>query len=105
MSMDRIQQLQRFLDEDPTDSFTRYALGLEYASRGDFTQAAAIFEQLIKDDPAYIPSYQQLGYTYQKMNRQEEARKIFRRGVAAARAHNDVHAMSEMQQALDEMEE
>jgi tetratricopeptide (TPR) repeat protein len=105
MSTDRIQQLQRFLDEDPTDSFTRYALGLEYASRGDFAHAAAIFEQLTKDDPAYIPSYQQLGYLYQNMKRWEAAREIFRRGITAARAHNDLHAMSEMQQALDEMEE
>ncbi|MCI0706745.1 MAG: tetratricopeptide repeat protein [Ignavibacteriae bacterium] len=103
MSDARIAKLQEFLAKDPTDSFTLYALALEYAGRGNTTQAVAMFEALIADDPKYIPAYQQLGYAYQKLNRREDAVAIFQRGIQAALRENDHHAQNEMQEALDEL--
>jgi len=32
MSESRLQALQRFLEQDPNDSFTRYAIAMEYVS-------------------------------------------------------------------------
>lgn len=38
MSQDRIAQLKEFLENDPADSFTRYALALEYAGLGEIQE-------------------------------------------------------------------
>ena len=103
MSDARIAKLQEFLAKDPTDSFTRYALALEYAGRGNVEQSISMLEALINDDPKYIPSYQQLGYAYQKLDRRDDAVAIFQRGIKAAAQEGDHHAQGEMQEALDEL--
>ena len=103
MSGDRIAKLHEFLAKDPNDSFTCYALALEYAGRGETERCVSMLEALVRNDPAYIPAYQQLGYAYQKLNRREEAVAIFQRGIKAATQAGDHHAQSEMQEALDEL--
>lgn len=101
MSSDRIAKLQEFLAKDPNDSFTRYALALEYAGRGELDLAVSILSDLLQRDPKYIPAYQQLGYAYQKLDRRDDARAILERGIRAATEQGDLHARSEMQDALD----
>ncbi len=103
MSRDRIAKLQEFLDKDPNDSFTRYALALEYAGRGELDLTVSILSDLLQRDPKYIPAYQQLGYAYQKLDRRDDARAILERGIRAATEQGDLHARSEMQDALDQL--
>lgn len=40
----RIELLQSFLEEDPTDAFTLYALALEHAGLGHFREAIFILK-------------------------------------------------------------
>ena len=103
MSDQRIAKLKEFLANDPNDPFTRYALALEYAGKGDTERAVSMLEALIQSDPKYIPAYQQLGYAYQKLGRSDDAKEIFSRGIQAATQAGDLHARSEMQEALDEL--
>jgi len=103
MTQDRIAQLKEFLENDPGDSFTRYALALEYAGLGEIQIAISMLLEVIERDPAYVPAYQQLGYQYQKLDRRSEAEQVFKRGIEVAREQNDVHAQREMQDALDEL--
>lgn len=104
MSDDRIGKLKRILENEPNDSFARYALGLEMAGKGETQVAVSIFQEVIHRDPAYIPAYQQLGYAYEKLGRRADAAETFRRGIEVAAQQNDLHARSEMQEALDELE-
>ena len=104
MSALRIDKLKEFLAKDPNDSFTRYALALEYAGHGETEQAVLMLEELVQHDPKYIPTYQQLGYAYQKLERRDDAIAMFKRGIQAATEQGDLHARSEMQDALDELE-
>ncbi len=103
MSEERIGKLKRILEQDPSDSFARYALGLEVAGKGETQLAVSVFQEVIQRDPTYIPAYQQLGYAYEKLGRRAEAIDAFRRGIEAATQQNDMHARSEMQEALDEL--
>jgi Tfp pilus assembly protein PilF len=100
---ERIAKLKSLLEQDPNDSFGRYALALEYAALNDAAQAQALLEELIGRDPSYVPAYQQLGYLFQKLSRRNDAISVFRRGMEVAAQQGDLHARSEMQEALDEL--
>jgi len=103
MRNDRIAQLKEFLENDPHDSFTRYALALEYAGLGETPLAISLLLEVLEGNPAYIPAYQQLGFQYQKLDRGTEAIQVLQRGVEVAREQGDTHAQREMQDALDEI--
>jgi Tfp pilus assembly protein PilF len=99
----RIAKLQAVLLQDPADSFSKYALALEYAGGGKFVEAISRLEELLHHDPRYVPAYQQLGYLLQKLNRPAEARIAFARGIEEAARQSDHHSAGEMQEALDEL--
>lgn len=104
MKEERIEKLREFIRQDPDDSFSRYALALEYAASGEVELAVATLLDLLTRDPSYVPAYQQLGYNYQKLNKKGEAIEMLKKGIARAKSQNDNHAASEMQDALDQMD-
>jgi len=103
MRNDRIAQLKDFLENDPNDSFTRYALALEYAGLGETPLAISLLLEVLERNPAYVPAYQQLGFQYQKLDRRAEAIQVLQRGIEVAREQGDTHAQREMHDALDEI--
>ena len=104
MREERIAKLKQILEQDPNDSFSRYALALEYAGLGDKEEAVRILEEVLHRDASYVPAYQQLGYLYENIGRRTDALTILKKGITVATAHGDSHACSEMQEALDELE-
>jgi tetratricopeptide (TPR) repeat protein len=100
----RLEKLQDLLALDPSDSFTRYAIGLEYAKSENYAEAIRTLEELRKLDRNYVPNYYMLGGYYRQMGDNENAKLIYEEGIAMARAANDRHAMGELQAALDELE-
>lgn len=103
MSQDRIEKLKEFLEEDPHDSFSRYALALEYAGKGEAQIALAYLQEVLARDPGYVPAYHQLGINYAKLGNSAEAGDILRKGISVATEQGDLHACSEMKEALDEL--
>ena len=99
--MDRIAQLQRFLEARPDDPFPRYALALEQRSRGDLTTAAGTLEDLVRRAPDYVPAYLMLGQLLQQLDRPADARAQLAAGQQQARAKGDGHALSELTSALE----
>ena len=102
--MDRIAALQAFLLDDPDDPFTRFALAQEHRKAGDVARAAALFEDLVRDHPAYVGTYYHLGALYRQLDRTDDALQTFRAGVREATAAGDLHARAELQSALLEAE-
>lgn len=92
------------LRDDPEDTFLRYAVGLEYAGRREYDRALEYLEGLHRNDPDYLPTYYQLGRIYEELDRTEEARQIYRKGIEVGRRQNDLHTVSELQGALDDLE-
>ena len=103
--MTRLEKLQEFLKADPDDSFTRYAIGLEYRAMQDMLKAIEIFEALIFSDPGYVATYYQLADCYRQMKDMEKAKFCYNKGIVQARAAQDLHTVSELQMALDELDD
>lgn len=99
----RIDILKDILIKDPDDSFTLYALGLEYKSQNNIDEAVNIFEQLMQKNPGYHALYYQLGKVYELSGDPEKARKIFEKGIYITTSQNEIHAREELQQALDDL--
>ena len=99
---DRIAQLQRFYDEDPTDPFNLYALALEYV-KDDRAKAMELFETLLGKYADYLPTYYHAAGLYQELNHKEKAIAVYQRGISLANGLNDTKTMRELQSALDEL--
>jgi tetratricopeptide (TPR) repeat protein len=86
---------------NPSDAFLRYGLAMEYRNSGDLEGAVREFRALIETNPDYSPAYFHGGQTLEKLGRPEEARALYEKGVEVTRQKGDMHALSEMQGALD----
>lgn len=104
MSNQTIQLLKRFLEKDPNDSFTRFALAMEYNKAGFKQEAEQTYLELIAKDPSYVGTYYHLGMIYSLSGDKERARKVFDDGIQVASSVNDHHAASELRQALMELD-
>ena len=104
-SEERIRALKDFLVKDPNDSFSRYALALEYNGMGESENAIAALKELIQKDPKYVAAYQQLGQIFYKLNKTREAKRYYRKGIEVAEEANDIHAKQEMEEELEEIED
>ena len=102
--MDRVAALRAFLDEDPDDPFTRFALAQEHAQRGETDDALAYYEGLVLDRPDYVGTYYHLGALYRALGRDGDAQSTLNAGIDAATAAGDTHARAELQSALLEAE-
>ena len=99
--MSRIDLLKGFLDENPKDSFSRYALALEYVKLGRFDDARREFETVRDSDPDYVATYYQLGQLFIKMSLPHEAEKTLRTGITVAAKLGDGHTQSDLEGALE----
>ena len=104
-NQERIKALTELLAKNPDDSFSRYALALEYVGLGETDRAIAALKDLIQRDPKYVAAYHQLGRIYCKANNTAEAKKIYRQGIELAAETNDLHEKMEMEEELEEIED
>lgn len=100
-SSKRKQQIEALLAEDPSDSFLRYGLAMEYASEGNEEEALKQLQDLINQDASYVPAYLQAGQLLMKLDREKEAIATYRLGIAKAKEMGDDHAAGEMERFLD----
>ena len=103
MSNSRFEALKQFAEASPNDCFVRYGLAQEYVRQGDLEQAIQQFKQIFSIDPSYQAAYYHAGQTYRKLNRVDEARETFQKGIEVATRSGDMHARSELEAALDEL--
>jgi tetratricopeptide (TPR) repeat protein len=94
----RIEILNQLLASNPSNTFARYGLAMEYVKSGDLERAVQEFEAVLATDPAYAAAYFHGGQALEKLGRIADARDYYRRGIGAAR---DPHARSELEAALD----
>lgn len=101
--MDRIAQLQVFLKESPNDCFLKHALAMEYLKLGKLKEAQQYLEENKQFDPNYIATYYHLGQLLEKLEREEEAVKIYEQGMKIAKDINDQHAFGELKSVYEEL--
>jgi predicted Zn-dependent protease len=102
--MDKIAGLKEILELDPKNSFARYGLAMELASRGETAAALTEFDTLLANDPSYTAGYFMAAQTLSAASRAQEAIARLKAGIESARRSGNLHAVSEMQDMLDELE-
>jgi len=101
MENNRVEILRKLLEQNPADSFSRYALAMEYARAGQLQEAADEYGKLLEVNPGYAAAYYHGGQALEKLGRFEEARTLYRKGIEVTTRSGDQHARSELQAALD----
>ncbi len=104
MSSDRIKQLKAFVEMDPSDSFSKFALALEYLKTSQTIEAHKLFVDIVENDPNYVGVYYHLGRLYEVLDQPTKAMDIYKKGIDIAVTTNDHHAASELRQVLDDLE-
>ena len=101
MAGTRLDILKGMVARSPTDSFLRYGLAMEYRNANNLEAALVEFRALLAVNPDYSAAYFHGGQTLERLGRLEEARAMYREGIAAATRKGDLHTRGEMQTALD----
>lgn len=100
MNLTRIEQLLKFLEEDPNDVFSLYVLALEY-KKSNPAEALKLFRQLLTNHPDYLPTYYQAGMMMEDSGNTDEALELYQKGIALARKLNDAATLKELQAAYN----
>lgn len=103
MSLSRIEMLLKMQKEKPEDPFFVYALGLEYLN-SDRDKAKKLFEDLLKSNKDFLPTYYQLGKMYELEENFELALSVLRDGAELAKALNETKTLNEINSAILEIE-
>lgn len=98
--MTRREKIEAMLADDPRDTFLRYSLAMELDKEGQHDASLTRFADLTRDDPPYVPAFFMAGQQLARLNRIDEAQRILRDGIEAARVHGDLHAAGEMSEFL-----
>ena|ERR1700676_3279699 len=102
-TMDKIAGLKEILALDPRNSFARYGIAVELASRGEVDASMAEFNHLLKNNPDYTAGYFMAAQTLSRAGRTSEAIDRLKDGISCAARTGNRHALSEMQGMLDEL--
>jgi predicted Zn-dependent protease len=102
--MDKLAGLREILALDPKNSFARYGIAMEIASRGEINAAISEFDTLLANDPDYTAGYFMSAQTLAGAGRKPEAVGRLRAGIACAARSGNTHALNEMQTMLGELE-
>jgi tetratricopeptide (TPR) repeat protein len=96
----RLDFLLKMTSSGKADSFTWYALALEYKGLARVEDALATFQELRKLDQAYVPMYLMCGTMLIEAGEREAAKEWLSAGLVAARKKGDAHATGEIEGAL-----
>jgi tetratricopeptide (TPR) repeat protein len=99
-SSKRLEFLLKVTSSDKADSFTWYALALEYKGLGRIDDALTTFAELRRRDPDYVPMYLMCGTMLAEGGRREEAKDWLSTGLVTAKRKGDTHAAGEIEAAL-----
>ncbi|WP_116108304.1 tetratricopeptide repeat protein [Lewinella sp. IMCC34191] len=101
--MTRKEQIIQLLEASPKDAFLRFALAKEWEQEGNDPAALNIYRSLVNDQPEYVGTYYHLGKTLQRMERPQEAWKVFSEGMEVTKRLGEQHAMRELAGARMEL--
>ncbi len=101
--MDRLARIMELLRATPGDNFLEHALALEHIKLGNDAGARAVFEAILQRDPAYIGSYYHLAKLLVRTGETALAIAWYEKGMAAAKAVGDNHALGELRAAYEDL--
>ncbi|MFY0601794.1 MAG: tetratricopeptide repeat protein [Cyclobacteriaceae bacterium] len=95
MNKERIKQLIKFIEEDTSDPFPKYALAIEHL-QDNKPKSRELFEELMQNHPNYIGTYYHAANLYAELGEREKAESVFEEGIQKAKELNEMHALKEL---------
>ncbi|PRY14399.1 tetratricopeptide repeat protein [Pontibacter ummariensis] len=102
MNESRLKQLLQFLEDDPNDAFTLYAIATEYRN-ADKEKALAYYEKLLTEHETYVGTYYHAAKLYEELGQNDVAEQTYKKGMQISRQEGNMHAFSELQQAYSKL--
>ncbi len=103
MNTARIQQLLAFMQEEPNDPFTVYALALEYLN-DDPGESLRYFGELLTNHPDYLPTYYHAAQLCADLGDDERAISLYKQGIELARRQGNAKTERELHSALTNLD-
>lgn len=100
----KIKQLARQIKNNPGDSFSKFALALEFRKEGEFKKARILFEDILSNDPDYVGVYYHLGKLYETIDRLGDAKELYEKGITVASEQKEARTEKELNEALEQLE-
>ncbi|NIT57468.1 MAG: tetratricopeptide repeat protein [Aliifodinibius sp.] len=100
----KIKQLARQIKNNPSDSFSKFALALEFRKEGEFKKARILFEDILSSDPDYVGVYYHLGKLYESLDRLDDAQNLYQKGILIADEQDEQRTKKELREALQQLE-
>ena len=105
MSMlDRKERILNLLEANPEDDFLLYALAKEFENEKQMDESILTFKKLLKIHPNYIGAYYHLAQALVSNQKKPEGILVIKDGIERAKALKDLHALSELQSLLNEIQ-
>ncbi|HRG68644.1 MAG: hypothetical protein JNL65_06850 [Saprospiraceae bacterium] len=105
MSMlDRKERILNLLEANPEDDFLLYALAKEFENEKQMDESILTFQKLLKIHPNYIGAYYHLAKALVSNQKKTEGILVIKDGIERAKALKDLHALSELQSLLNEIQ-
>ncbi len=104
MSNSRLEALAAMLPDEPNDPMLRYMLANEYfkaAMYNDAIEQIGVYLSLKEDEGAV---YRLLAQSYQKTDRNDEAKQAYQKGIEAANKHGHPGMAEEFEMAIDDLD-
>ncbi|MEO1584027.1 MAG: tetratricopeptide repeat protein [Planctomycetota bacterium] len=101
--MPSIEQLQKLLALDESDTFVLYALAQELSKAGDHAGAVAYYDRCLAVDDAYCYAYFHKARSLEALGDMDAARETLAAGLDVARRVGDSKATNEIGGYLDEL--
>ncbi len=103
MNHERVKKLLEFLENEPNDPFTIYALATEHLDT-ESTKSKMYFEQLLQDHPDYLPTYYHAAQLYADLDMIDQANRTYQLGIALAEKQKEHKTLQELRNAYQNFE-
>lgn len=99
-----IRKLATYIKKNPDDSFSKFALALEFQKEGMYKRSRMFFENILENDPEYVGVYYHLGKLYELLDQPADAKKMYKQGIEVADKQQEERTKSELKEALAQLE-
>lgn len=96
--MNKKERLLSFLDSNPNDAFSLYALALEERKDGNTETAENLFRKVITVEPENLGAYYQLSELLIERDASQEALDVIDKAIIQAGEQNDTHSLNEFKE-------
>jgi hypothetical protein len=92
----RLEAIEKMIAAGSQDPFRHYARAMELRSLDRKAEALGALGEVTERFPTYVPSYLMAAQLAAELGQKDDAARFADRGIDAARAAGDAHALSEL---------